>query len=147
MVLLSSPDSQRPFRNTFGRTGPWLVSLPGVKIMPSTARLLFSHSALSDSVTPWTVAHQAPLSMGLPRWEYWSGLPFSSPGDRPDPGIELAGSLCHWATEGNEGESSVNAFAVSYRNLFEIGRKSHTGFFFFFFDWNWSFGFNETQRG
>ena len=33
---------------------------------------------------PWTVAHQAPLSMGFPRQEYWSGLPFPSPGDLPD---------------------------------------------------------------
>ena len=39
-------------------------------------------------VTPWTVAHQAPLSMGFPRQEYWSGLPFPPPGDLPDPGIE-----------------------------------------------------------
>ena len=39
-------------------------------------------------VTPWTVAHQAPLSMGFLRQEYWSGLPFPSPGDFPDPGIE-----------------------------------------------------------
>ena len=38
--------------------------------------------------TPWTVAHQAPLSMGFPRQEYWNGLPFPSPGDIPDPGIE-----------------------------------------------------------
>ena len=38
--------------------------------------------------TPWTVAHQAPLSMGLPRQEYWSGLPFPSPGDLPDRGIK-----------------------------------------------------------
>ena len=37
---------------------------------------------------PWTTAHQAPLSMGFPRKEYWSGLPFVSPGDLPDPGIE-----------------------------------------------------------
>ena len=37
---------------------------------------------------PWTVAHQAPLSMGFARQEYWSGLPFPSPGDRPYPGIE-----------------------------------------------------------
>ena len=44
---------------------------------------------MSDSfVTPWTVAHQAPLSMGFSRQEYWSGLPFPSPGDLPDPGIE-----------------------------------------------------------
>ena len=38
--------------------------------------------------TPWTVAYQVPPSMGLSRQEYWSGLPFPSPGDRPDLGIE-----------------------------------------------------------
>ena len=36
----------------------------------------------------WTVAYQAPLSMGFSRQEYWSGLPFPSPGGLPDPGIE-----------------------------------------------------------
>ena len=39
-------------------------------------------------VTPWTVACQAPLSMGFSRQEYWSGLPFPSPGDLPDPGVK-----------------------------------------------------------
>ena len=39
-------------------------------------------------VTPWTVACQAPLSVGFPIQEYWSGLPFPSPGDLPDPGIK-----------------------------------------------------------
>ena len=38
--------------------------------------------------TPWTVAHQAPPSIGFSRQEYWSGLPFPSPGDLPNPGIE-----------------------------------------------------------
>ena len=38
--------------------------------------------------TPWTVAYKAPPSMGNSRQEYWSGLPFPSPGDLPDPGIE-----------------------------------------------------------
>ena len=38
--------------------------------------------------TLWTVAYQAPPSMGFSRQEYWSGLPFPSPGDLPDPGIE-----------------------------------------------------------
>ena len=38
--------------------------------------------------TPWTVACQAPLSMGLSRQEYWSELPFPPPGDRPNPGVE-----------------------------------------------------------
>ena len=42
-----------------------------------------------DSVTPWTVARQAPLPMGFSRQEYWSGLPFPSPGDLLDPGMEL----------------------------------------------------------
>ena len=36
---------------------------------------------VSDFATPWTVAHQAPLSMGFPRQEYWKGLPFPSPGE------------------------------------------------------------------
>ena len=40
------------------------------------------------SEQPWTGAHQAPLSVEFPRQEYWSGLPFSSPGNLPDPGIE-----------------------------------------------------------
>ena len=39
-------------------------------------------------VTPWTVAYQAPLSIGFSRQEYWSGLPFPSTGDLPNPGIE-----------------------------------------------------------
>ena len=44
---------------------------------------------MSDSfVTLWTEAYQAPLSMGFPRQEYWSALPFPSPGDLPDPGIK-----------------------------------------------------------
>ena len=39
-------------------------------------------------LTPWTLAHQASLSMGISRQEYWSGLPFPTPGDLPDPGIK-----------------------------------------------------------
>ena len=40
------------------------------------------------TVTPWTAAHQAPLSMGFSRQEFWSGLPFPSPGDLPYPWIK-----------------------------------------------------------
>ena len=47
-------------------------------------------SVVSDSATLWTVAHQAPLSMGFSRQEYWSVLPCPPPGHLPDPGIELA---------------------------------------------------------
>ena len=47
-----------------------------------------SHSVVSDSATPQTVACQAPLSMEFSRQEYWSGLPHPPPGDLPDPGIK-----------------------------------------------------------
>ena len=47
---------------------------------------LLSHVRLS--ATPWTVAYQASPSMGFPRQEYWNGLPFPSPANLPDPGIE-----------------------------------------------------------
>ena len=56
----------------------WLVLLAG----------MLSCKVISDSATPWTVAHQAPLSMEFSKQEYWSGLPFPSPGDLPDSGIE-----------------------------------------------------------
>ena len=49
-------------------------------------------SVVSDFVTPWTVAYQAPQSMKFPRQEYWCGLPFPSPGDLPNPGIEPGSS-------------------------------------------------------
>ena len=63
----------------------------------------FSHVWLC--VTPWTAASQAPLSMGFPKQEYWSGLPFPFPGDLPDPGTEPVSFhllhcrqiLYHWA--------------------------------------------------
>ena len=73
----------------------------------------FSH--VPFFATPWTVACQAPLSMRFPRQEYWSGLPFSSPGDLPDPGIEPSSHamqadslpselvyLCKWRKEQRE---------------------------------------------
>ena len=53
-------------------------------------------------VTPWTVAHQAPLSMGLPRQEYWSGFPFPSPGDLPNPGIKP-----------NSGDTNIQTIALN----------------------------------
>ena len=57
-----------------------LFSLLKVKVKSLSRVRLFA--------TPWTVANQAPLSMGFSRQEYWSGLPFPSPGDLPNPGIE-----------------------------------------------------------
>ena len=60
----------------------WLCS------MWDLSSLKWSCSVVSDSVTPWTVAYQASLSMGFSRKEYWSVLPFPSPGALPLPGIE-----------------------------------------------------------
>ena len=60
--------------------------------------LLFNHRLVSNSfVTPWTVAHQAALSMGFPRPKYWSLLPFSPLGELPDP--ELTSIFLHWQVD------------------------------------------------
>ena len=62
------------------------------KVFPQEGRKRGGGSLVAKScptlATPWTVAHQAPLSMGFSRQECWSGLPFPSPGDLPNPGIE-----------------------------------------------------------
>ena len=57
-------------------------------VCPMTGRGGLVTKSCLTLMTPWTVAHQAPLSMGFCRQEYWSQLPFSSPGDIPKPGIE-----------------------------------------------------------
>ena len=67
----------------------WSSETPMYQYFPSLLWLKvksFSHVQLF--ATPWTVAHQAPLSMGFSRQEYWSGLPFPSPGALPNLGIE-----------------------------------------------------------
>ena len=62
------------------RMTPLVQTLLKVKVKSLSHVQLFA--------TPWTVAYQAPPSMGFSRQECWSGLPFPSPGDLPDPGIE-----------------------------------------------------------
>ena len=57
-----------------------------LRLSPSAVLRRFSHVRFFP--TSWTVAHQAPLSMGFSRQEYWSGLLFTSPGDLLDPGVE-----------------------------------------------------------
>ena len=73
-ALHSSPDKSPNTICVYGWRGEWkrVKSLSGVWLF----------------VTPWTVAYQALRSMGFSRQEYWSGLPFPSPGDLPNPGIE-----------------------------------------------------------
>ena len=76
---------RRPLDGSTGQEGfqwpqPHLVATQKVKVKSFSCVRLFA--------TPWTAAHQAPLSMGFSRQEYRSGLPFPSPGDLPDPGFE-----------------------------------------------------------
>ena len=88
---------------------------------PSPCVCVLSHAWLFAS--PWTVAWQAPLSMGCPRQEYWSGLPRPSPGDLPDPGIEptspaLAGGFFyHWAIR----EARVILLYTHYSHFLKLG--------------------------
>ena len=77
-------------------------------------------------MTPWTVALQAPLSMGFSRQEYWSGLPFSSPGDLSNPGIGprspalQADSLPSEPPGNGRGKSGCQDTAVFNTGLFEF---------------------------
>ena len=57
-------------------------------ILPLFKRCVHVCSVMSDSATPWTITHQAPLPMEFSRQEYWSGLSFPTPEGLPDPGIK-----------------------------------------------------------
>ena len=86
------PDSQKLWMFQSEKTG--FVPLCPFRYSANILRLflcatcVFSHSVVSESATPCTVASQAPLSKEFSGQEYWSGLPFPTPGDLPDPGIE-----------------------------------------------------------
>ena len=67
-------------------------------------------------VTPWTVACQAPLSMEFSRQEYWSVLPFASPGDLPNPGIEPGSHSLH--ADSLPSESPENILISIYLYLY-----------------------------
>ena len=85
-----------------------------------------SHSRVRLSATPWTVAHQAPPSLEFSRQEYWRGLPFPSPGDLPDPGIELgspalqADALELYHLSHQESTSHLGGILVSTKQLQDI---------------------------
>ena len=73
----------------------WLKTMYSVKSTPSQEGQSFEHNIFVKSLSrvwlfaiPWTAVYQASLSLGFSRQEYWSGLPFPSPGDLPDPWIE-----------------------------------------------------------
>ena len=65
--------------------------------------------------TPWTLAHQAPASMGFSRQEYWSGLPFPSPGNLPDPGIEPRSPMLQAGTLTSEPPGKPQWILLSYK--------------------------------
>ena len=89
-----------------------------------TARefLKWSCSVVSDSLRPlWTVAHEAPLSMGFSRQEYWSGLPFPSPGDLPNPGIKARSpALQADALTSEPPGKPLNLFLLSFNHQFYV---------------------------
>ena len=74
----------------------------------------YSLSCVQLFVPPWPVAHQIPLSMGFPRQEYWSGLPFLSPGDLPNPGIEPSLLHCEQILYHLSHKGSHQIFTLSY---------------------------------
>ena len=80
-IVVSKPDSTVTYMND---------AFPGRPVlnMQTWVCLLSHFSHVQLFVTLWTVAYQAPKSMGFSRQEYWSGLPHPPPGDLPDPGME-----------------------------------------------------------
>ena len=71
---------------------------------------------VSDFVTPWTVAHQASLSMGFPRQQYWTEFLFPSPEDLPDPGTELASpSLAEFGLFATESPGALRFYKVKVK--------------------------------
>ena len=83
---------------------------------------LLSRSVLSSSATPWTVAHQAPLSMELPRQEYCSWLPFPSPGDFPtqgsNPGLRHYGWILYCLShQGSPGNGSAVQYSCQENSI------------------------------
>ena len=70
----------------------WFISVS----YNSVLCLVFSH--VRFFVTPWTIACQAPLSMGSSQQQYWSGLPFPPPGDLPNPGIKPTSLILHFVS-------------------------------------------------
>ena len=66
--------------------------------------------------TPWTVAHQDPLSVGFPRQEFWSGLPFPSPGDLPRSGMEPVSPALTGGFYTTEPPGKPRKLCINYRN-------------------------------
>ena len=102
MWIPSGPWAYRTASQTLFRGSADKNQFQGLQLGPQTVRLLsgiymgcvcvVSHVQLF--ATPWTVAHQAPLSMEFSRQEYWNGLQFPPPRDLPNPGIKPKSQIC-----------------------------------------------------
>ena len=79
--------------------------------------------------TPWTVAYQAPLSMGFSKQEYWSGLPFPSPGDLPNSGIGHRSSKLQADALPSEPPGSLNIWKFSVHILLKPSLENFQHFF------------------
>ena len=128
LCLLSPKINPEPepvwVRLTWIKLRAWACILPLPEPGFSNSRVWWTHcmcmcSVMSDSVTPWTVARQAPLSIDFSRQECWNGLPFPSAGNLPDPGIKtvsltspvLAGRLFTTVPPGKRGQmNSLHSF-------------------------------------
>ena len=105
----------------------WLLYfiLAGVEILFNSSRIrvasltvcVLSNSVMSELfATPWTVAHQAPLSLGFSRQECWSELPFPSPEDFPDPWIELRSPALQADSLPSQPSEKLISVIISFQN-------------------------------
>ena len=136
----------------------WIGRINVVKLSILSNVKSLSHVRLF--VTPWTVAYRAPRSMGFSRREYWSGLPFPSPGDLPNPGIEPGSPTLQYYPK-----QSINSvqFLANFQwlffieveqignifiwcNIYNVYSKENSGSFFHPFSPKYYFPFLEVTN-
>ena len=133
MLIISYDPLHNHWKMCFWQRMLWIYKTL-VSFSPGPTQVIFqgsleSHTPICCLVanlclteTPWTGAHQAPLSMGFPRQEYWNGLPFLSPGALPDPEIEpgslvLQADLYHLSDQRRPTDSEWSEVAQSCPTL------------------------------
>ena len=117
-----------------------MVTVAGLEVRPlvMTCVCMLSHFNCTQSfATPWTVACQAPLSLGFSRLEYWSGLSCPPPGDLPDPGIEPKSLTSHELARGffttstsweaPSDDISNDNYIVTWKRVAEEGGEQEPG--------------------
>ena len=89
MIPASYREARKPAKHPeMHRTAPTIENLLVQNVSSVNQEIPVCFKIYFYFASPWTVARQAPWSMGFPRQEYWNGLPFPSPKDLPEPGIE-----------------------------------------------------------